>query len=926
MGTDRHRLWMTAAVAVVVALVVFAVTFTSNTFLARSDCILRLPLLSHGKHVPRIFSQHFMAFTGGRYRPLPYALLALTRTFIPADNVVFWHVWLLAFHVLNALLVYAVARHFTDREGPAVLALGVFLLHPLASVFGHQIDLFPDILGGSFYLGTFLCYLHWVRRRRPSTYVLSLVLFVGGLLSSHALLTLPLLILLYELLYERTGAVKSIARVLPYAACALLIGYCFLTFHPHLTYYEYPPDVPAGPLRYWTYSFTVGGANSLLALARGWALRVPVKAVVRGMYSTWNLLALALLLLALLTAAAAQMLKKRWWAVGLFLIFVSVLPRCPSTRNLAADYTCWSYRYLPLAGFALLAGAVTTRLLEISKRPLRHVVTVGAALLVLVYGALLVVANLHMRTPKSYWSYVLRKNPNSEAARIHLGEMCLAEGKEAEARKHLFASTLRDMRESCLAMGRYYMDRKEPLAAAIHLRIAKRDVRFGLRFQEYPLVLAEVLMAAGALDFAEQQLGDVVSANPHNTTGIKRLADILARKGYLPAAVGYLEAVVDIDPADADGAERLAVLRKSLYYPESLPAPGKVTPPGRAWLSYIMREPVAAEKTLVDDVIALADRRVEDPIIQVVASIRLSERKQHDRASRAVDRTMAMLPAYPFARTTKAYVEFNAGKAAQALAILDNTEDVTPRDARSLLFFASSRLQAKQYPIAIASTRAALRGNPNKPQTHGVLATLLVRRGEFREALFHYRRALDQPREKLGHVHNGLGYVLMRLGELDKAIVHYRESIAIDPKQPRVYRNLTTALMGKRHFEEAIRALEEALKAIPDEVALQCDLALLLAAAPRAELRSGEEAVRLAQAASRKTDPMTAEILDVLAAAYAETGRFDTAVETARQAARLARLKRNRKLAQSIEQRIRLYQDHRPFRLSPRTDRPSPDK
>ena len=915
-GTDRSRPWVIAALAVVVASALFAVTFNAHTFLESSDCVLRLPLLAHVKHVPEIFGQHFMAFTGGQYRPLPYALLAVARTFVSADHAVFWHVWLVGFHVLNAMLVYTVARHFTRREGPALLVLAVFLLHPLGAAFGNQVNLFPDVLGGSFYLGSLACYLAWARRRRFHLYALALVLFVGGLLSSHVLLTLPVLILLYGLFYERTPAVRSIARVLPFAAGALLMGWCFLTFHPHLVFYTYPPDLPAGVLRYGTWSFAVGGMDSVVGLARGWPLEVPVREVVRRMYGTWNLAAVTLVLLAVLAVGTVRLLRKQWWVVGVFLIFVSVVPRFYSTQNLTTDYTAWCWRYLPLAGWALLTGAVLAGVLETPSRLLRRLAGIAAVVLVLWYGGGLVVTNLHARTAQDWWRFVLDKHPRRETAWVNLGRIHLARGNEVEARNHLFSSTLRAVRESSLVMARHYMDRNEMLAAAIHLQVAEREVRFGLNYQDLSPVSAAVLVRAGAPDFAEQHLGNVLSAAPCNTTAMKQIADILAAKGYVPAAVGYLQAALDIDPKDADAVSRLAALEKRLYYPESLPTPPKTTPPSPAWLKYIMGEP--AQKTLKDDIITLADRRPEDPVIQLVASIVLSERKQHDRASQTVDGAVKMLPDYPFARTTQAYVAFNAGKVDQAVAVLDQMKDITPRDARSLLFFASARLEVGQLPIAIASTRAALRGNPNKPQSHSVLAALLVRHGRFREALDHYRHALNQPREKLGHVHNGLGYALMHLGEMEQALTHYRESIAIDPEQPRVYCNMATAFAGLGRFDESIRTLEEGLKAVGEDTGLGTDLAWLLSAVPQSDLRDGERAVRLAEAVFQKTDPLTPEVLDLLAAAYAENGQFPKAVETAEQAVRLARARKRLPLARDIEQRAAGYRDRRPFRLTPR--------
>ena len=69
-----------AAAALLITLFIFSPCILSGTFIDSEDSILRLPLMSHAGHVKTIFTQHFMAYTGGQYRPLSYALLATVRT------------------------------------------------------------------------------------------------------------------------------------------------------------------------------------------------------------------------------------------------------------------------------------------------------------------------------------------------------------------------------------------------------------------------------------------------------------------------------------------------------------------------------------------------------------------------------------------------------------------------------------------------------------------------------------------------------------------------------------------------------------------------------------------------------------------------------------------------------------------------------
>ena len=94
--------------------------------------------------------------------------------------------------------------------------------------------------------------------------------------------------------------------------------------------------------------------------------------------------------------------------------------------------------------------------------------------------------------------------------------------------------------------------------------------------------------------------------------------------------------------------------------------------------------------------------------------------------------------------------------------------------------------------------------------------------------------------------------------------------------------------------------------------------ALALATHPDPQARSGAVALLLARQACRAPGGRTPEALDALAAALAETGQFEEAARTAREAAALARAEGNSELAAGLEQRQRLYEARQPYRMSRR--------
>ena len=138
-----------------------------------------------------------------------------------------------------------------------------------------------------------------------------------------------------------------------------------------------------------------------------------------------------------------------------------------------------------------------------------------------------------------------------------------------------------------------------------------------------------------------------------------------------------------------------------------------------------------------------------------------------------------------------------------------------------------------------------------------------------------------------------------------------------DLNTPRLTRILALSLILAGTNHEDARSATRLIRACPKDAALLNDTAWILATSPEASLRNGVEAVELAQRAVELSGGQEPAILDTLAAAYAEAGRFAEAVQTAQKAAKLATQQNKQALAESIKARIRLYEAETPFRATP---------
>jgi hypothetical protein len=164
---------------------------------------------------------------------------------------------------------------------------------------------------------------------------------------------------------------------------------------------------------------------------------------------------------------------------------------------------------------------------------------------------------------------------------------------------------------------------------------------------------------------------------------------------------------------------------------------------------------------------------------------------------------------------------------------------------------------------------------------------------------------------------NNLGVVLGRQHHQVEAITHLKEAIAIRPEYPDAHNNLGVNLRCNGRPKEAISQFETTLAMRPGHADAMNNLAWLLATWPDASIRNGARALDLARQAEKIAAGRNPEVLDTLAAALAENGRFREASETAGWALLLASNAGNAPLVDAIRARLQLYQAQTPYRESP---------
>jgi tetratricopeptide (TPR) repeat protein len=329
-----------------------------------------------------------------------------------------------------------------------------------------------------------------------------------------------------------------------------------------------------------------------------------------------------------------------------------VVPYASITFHRSYAFLSWDYLYLVLCAFALFAGALFERGMRARTGLVRVFVAACAILLVGWYGTSFAWVNLESRTARDYWAHVLSVNPESDIATLERGRALLAEGDREAALRQLFPPRrVEAVWRRSLLMAHHYALTGELTAAAVHFNQATQaDIRDLCVANRIQWVGAEIVYAAGALDYAEQGLTMILMANRYDTAAMRRLGEVLARKGRVSAGLMFLEEARRIDPADTETLKVLERIHTRIAHPEA-DTPERIRPPGPGWLRYLMGGHIDAEVSA--DIIGTSDRIPDDPLLQAKAGECLLALGEPGRARVKLTLALRTMPGDPFVEAMK---------------------------------------------------------------------------------------------------------------------------------------------------------------------------------------------------------------------------------------------------------------------------------
>jgi tetratricopeptide (TPR) repeat protein len=228
------------------------------------------------------------------------------------------------------------------------------------------------------------------------------------------------------------------------------------------------------------------------------------------------------------------------------------------------------------------------------------------------------------------------------------------------------------------------------------------------------------------------------------------------------------------------------------------------------------------------------------------------------------------------------------------------------------------------YRVALEKVEKASLMDPNNPKLLVALGMLQSFAGQYKEAIKTLTRANGlEPNEPF--ILGVLSEVLYRAGRYEDAFKTQAKAHSLEPDMPTFLTIFAEAQYSLGKYEDAVKMLTERLEISRRVLGEQDGSTLYLinqlawwqATCPAAEARNSAEAVKNATRVCELTEWKKAQYVDTLAAAYAETGDFESAVKWQKKAISLLTKEDPAEWPAEFDGRLKLYESGKPYRESP---------
>ncbi len=293
----------------------------------------------------------------------------------------------------------------------------------------------------------------------------------------------------------------------------------------------------------------------------------------------------------------------------------------------------------------------------------------------------------------------------------------------------------------------------------------------------------------------------------------------------------------------------------------------------------------------------------------------LGARGRNDEAVAHYERAIAINPNHFFAHLNLAIILTRMGRAGDAVEHCRRAAEINPDYYLVHNEWGTALCAEGKDEEALGHYRKVLAAEPGQFETLVNAGALLVRMDRAGEAIELLERAVKAHPESFP-AHMNLALALGAKGDVAAAAGQFEKALEINPLFAPARLEWARMLLNHGRAAEAVERLRKGLERAPQDVACRDLLARVYATHPDAAVRSAAEAVSHAAIACDRAGRDVPQLLDTLAAACAEAGRFDDASVAVEKALALARQAGNDELARSIEAHLKLFREKKPLRTT----------
>ncbi len=473
------------------------------------------------------------------------------------------HLTNLLLHIATTLVLLGLLNRITGDLWPSAVAAALFALHPLHVESVAWIAERKDVLSALFGMLTLWAFVRYAAvvqgrfRVAAGWYLLSLLLFLCGLMSKPMLVTLPFVMLLLDWWPLRRVQRSSVTRLLLEKAPFFLVTTvsCWITFSV-----QKQGGAMAGTEQ---FSLAARAANALVAYVRYlgktfWPQDLAVFYPHPGSWPAWAVGAAAVLLVGISVVAVFRAGRQPYLLVGWFW-YLGMLVPVIGLVQVGLQAMADRYTYLPLIGIFLLAawGALDWR----RRHPQQAALIIGCVAVVLMGCVIATRAQLrHWQNGLALFERALAVTPANAVSLTELGNALEGLGliDEAMQRYRQALDLEPDDARANYNLANCLFERKQLAEAVNHFQRALESAPPAFATQTRNN-LAVALAQLGRANEAAGHFRKVLASEPDNAKVHDNLALVLSEPGETNEAVRHFAELVRLKPDDARAHYDLAL-------------------------------------------------------------------------------------------------------------------------------------------------------------------------------------------------------------------------------------------------------------------------------------------------------------------------------------------------------------------------------